>query len=67
MFKGLDFILRTNGTHLRLLAMAESEQAPICSFGLTKTLNFMLFYANYLFIRKLFVSLPTELINCYGL
>ena len=43
MFKGLDFILR-------FLAMAESEQAPFCSFGLTKTFNFMLFYANSLFI-----------------
>ena len=31
---GLDFILR-------ILAMAESEQAPLCSFGLTKTFNFI--------------------------
>ena len=34
MFKGLDFFLR-------FLAMAESEQAPLCSFGLTKTFNFI--------------------------
>jgi len=66
MFKGLDFILRTNGTHHRLLAMAESEtselcspehllwnarseEAPLCSFGLMKTFNIMLFYA-YCFV-----------------
>ena len=40
--------------------MAESEQAPLYSFGLTKTFNFMLFYANSLFIQKLFVSLQPK-------
>ena len=30
-FKGLDFILRTNGAHLRLLAMTESETSELCS------------------------------------
>ena len=53
MFKGLDFILR-------FLAMAESEQAPLCSFGLMKTFNFMLFYANSLIIQKLFVNLQPK-------
>ena len=43
--------------------MAESEQALLCSFGLTKTLDFMLFYANSLIIQKLFVSLQPKCRN----
>ena len=50
---GLDFILR-------FPAMAESEQAPLCSFGLMKTFNFMLFYGNYLIFRLFIVSLQPE-------
>jgi len=42
-YKGLDFVLR-------FLAKAMLKQAYHYSYDLTKTLNFMLFYANSLFI-----------------
>ena len=54
--------------YLRLLAMAESEQAPLCSFGLTKNVQLHCYFMYFIwFFAHLFVTLPPESINCYGL